>query len=97
MTTVQRNLSRLIFLGIVFVGLNILDAQLTGVAIALGSSELNPIVGASYGSSIVFKATISFTIVLILLLCKSGRLLKYLNFGMLGIVVWNAFAIWSWI
>ena len=96
MITVKRNLSRLIFLGIVFVGLNILDAQLTGVAIALGSSELNPIIGASYGSNIVFKATISFAIVLILLRCKSGRLLKHLNFGMLGVVGWNTFAIWSW-
>lgn len=97
MAIVWRNLSRLIFLGIVFVELNVLDAQLTGVAIALGSSELNPIIGAAYGSSIVFKATISFAIVLFLLWCKNGRLLKHLNFGMLGVVGWNTLAIWSWI
>ena len=96
MAIIKRNLSRLILFGIIFIELNILDAQLTGVAIALGSSELNPILGASYGSSIVFKATLSFTIVLLLLCCKSGRLLKHLNFGMLGIVGWNALTIWSW-
>ena len=97
MAIIKRNLSKLILFGIIFIELNIIDAQLTGVAIALGSSELNPIIGASYGSSIVFKATISFAIAFVLLWCKSGRLLKHLNFGMLGIVGWNALTIWSWI
>ncbi len=39
----EPNLRLVILLGILFIVLNILDAQLTGVALALGSSELNPI------------------------------------------------------
>ena len=97
MAIIKRNLSKLILFGIIFIELNIIDAQLTGVAIALGSSELNPILGATYGSNVAFKATIAFTVALILLWCKSGRLLKHLNFGMIGIVGWNVFTIWSWI
>ena len=97
MAIIKRNLGKLILFGIIFIELNIIDAQLTGVAIAMGSSELNPILGATYGCNIVFKATVSLAIAFILLWCKSGRLLKHLNFGMLGVVGWNVFAVWSWI
>ena len=97
MAIIKRNLGKLILFAIIFIELNIIDAQLTGVAIALGSSELNPILGATYGSNILFKATVSLAIAFILLWCKSGRLLKHLNFGMLGVVGWNALTVWSWI
>jgi len=90
------NLRKGILLGTAFVGLNILDAQLTGTALALGSSELNPVAAAGFGSSMLLKGLISFAIVVALVLLKRGRLLKPLGLGMLVVVLWNGFAIWSW-
>lgn len=90
------NLRKDILFGIVFVGLSILDAQLTGVALVLGASELNPIAGIGFGSSMLLKGLISSLIVIALFLFKRGRLLKPLSLGMLLIVLWNGFAIWSW-
>ena len=97
MAIIRRQLARLILLGIIFIELNILDAQLTGVALALGSSELNPIIGAGYGSSIIFKSAISLTAVILLLLIRKGKLLKHLNICMCGVVGWNVFAVVSWL
>lgn len=96
MAAIQRNFSKILLFGIVFIELNILDAQLTGLALSLGSSELNPILGSNYGSNIMFKSVVSIAVIAILLWCNNGRLLKYLNFGMCAIVVWNAFSVWSW-
>ena len=85
-----------ILLGVAFVGLNILDAQLTGAALALGASELNPIVAAGFGSSMLLKGLISSAIVIALFLFRRGRLLNPLTLGMLIVMLWNSFAIWSW-
>ena len=100
MAIIQRNLGKLILFAIVFIELNIIDAQLTDIALVLGSSEVNPILGANCGncgSNILFKATIAFTVGLIILLCKKGKYLRYLNLGMTGVVIWNIFVIWSWL
>jgi len=78
------------------VGLNILDAQLTGTAVVLGASELNPIAATGFGSSMLLKGLISSAIVMALFLFKRDRLLKPLDLGMLLVVLWNGFAIWSW-
>ena len=85
-----------ILLGILFIVLNILDAQLTGVAVALGSSELNPIGATGFGSSMLLKGLIASAIVIAMVLLKRGTLLKPLTIGMLVICVWNSFAVWSW-
>jgi len=90
------NLKKGIPLGIAFVGLNILDARLTGTALVLGASELNAIAATGFGSSMLLKGLISFAIVVALVLLKRGRLLKPLDIGMLVVVLWNGFAIWSW-
>jgi len=92
----EANLRKGILLGIAFVGLNILDAQLTGTALVLGSSELNPIAATGFGSSMLLKGLISSAIVVAVVLLKRGRLLKLLDLGMLVVVLWNGFAIWSW-
>ena len=81
---------------IVFVGLNILDAWLTGLALQLGSCELNPFLGMKFGSNMLVKGLIAAGIVMILILFKRGGLLKPLNLGMILICTWNGFAIWSW-
>jgi len=97
LSVTEANLRKGILLGIVFVGLNILDAQLTGTALVLGASELNPVAATGFGSSMLLKGLISSAIVVPLVLLKRGRLLKPLNLGMLLVVLWNGFAIWSWI
>jgi hypothetical protein len=79
-----------------FIGLNILDASLTGIALALGSSELNPILGPILGSNTLFKWLIASAVVLILVLLKRGRWLKLLSFGMVLVCYWNLLAIWTW-
>ena len=84
-----------ILFGIAFVALNILDAQLTGTALVLGSSELNPI-ATGFGSSLLLKGLISSGIAVALVLLGRGRLLKPLCVGMLVVVLWNVVAVWSW-
>ena len=84
-----------ILLGIAFVVLNILDAQLTGTALALGSTEFNPIT-AGFGSSMLLKGLIATAIAVALVLFGRGRLFKPLNLAMLLIVLWNGFAVWTW-
>ena len=78
-----------------FIVLNMVDAYLTRTAIALGSSELNPVV-MGFGDSILLKALISVTIVIALLLLHRAKLLKPLNVGMLCVVLWNIVAVWTW-
>ena len=85
-----------ILLCVVFIGLNILDAWLTRVALGLGSYELNLFMNIRLGSSLLVKGLIAAEIVLILILFKRGRLLKPLSIMMLLICTWNSFAILSW-
>ena len=96
LTVSEPNLRKVILFAIVFVGLNILDARLTGTALVLGASELNPIAATGFGSSMLLKGLISSAIVMALVLFKRGRLLKPLCLGMLLVALWNSFAIWSW-
>jgi hypothetical protein len=85
-----------ILLCITFIGLNIVDAWLTGIALGLGSYELNPFLGAKFGGSILVKGLIACLIVTALVLFKRGGLLKPLSLGMLVVCAWNGFAILSW-
>ena len=78
-----------------FVALNILDAHLTSWAIALGSSEANPL-AVGFGSSLFLKAVIALSIAAALMLVGRSRLLKPLCVGMCLIVAWNTVAVWSW-
>lgn len=89
-------LNRTILLCVVFIGLNILDAWLTRVALGLGSQELNPFLGMRFGSSMLVKGLIAAGIVMALVLFKRDRLLKLLNFGMVLVCAWNALAVLSW-
>ena len=89
-------LNRTILLCVVFIGLNILDAWLTRVALGLGSHELNPFLGVRFGSSLLVKGLIAVGIVMALVLFKRDRLLKLLNVGMVVICAWNGLAVLSW-
>jgi len=85
-----------ILLCVGFIGLNILDAWLTRVALGLGSYELNPFINIGFGNSMLVKGLFATEIVLILILFKRGRLLKTLNLFMILICTWNSFAVLSW-
>ncbi len=90
-------MSRTILLCVVFIGLNILDAWLTRVALGLGTQELNSVLGARFGSSMLVKGLTAAGIVMALVSFKRERLLKLLNVGMVIICVWNGLAVLSWI
>ena len=85
-----------ILLCAVFIGLNILDAWLTGLALELGAYELNFIIDIRFGSSMLLKGLISAAIVVALVLFERGGLLKLLSLGMLLICIWNGLTIWLW-
>jgi hypothetical protein len=82
---------------VLFIALNILDARLTGIALGAGGYELNPILGARFGSSILAKGLISAGIAAALILLKQGKLLKPVNIAMAVICTWNGVAILSWL
>ena len=95
-TLADADLIKAILLCVGFIGLNILDAWLTRVALGLGSYELNPFMNIGLGSSMLVKGLIGAEIVMVLLLFKRGGLLKPLSIVMLLICTWNSFAILSW-
>lgn len=95
-TLADADLIKAILLCVGFIGLNILDAWLTRVALGLGSYELNPFINIRFGNSMLVKGLIAAEIVLILLLFRRGGLLKPLNLLMILICTWNSFAILSW-
>ena len=96
METLRRHLSISLILPAAFVALNILDAHLTSWAIALGSSEANPL-AVGFGSSMFLKAAIALSVAAALMLVGRSRLLKPLCVGMCLIVAWNIVAVWSWL
>jgi hypothetical protein len=96
LVAVKKVPGRTILFCVVFIGLNILDAWLTGIASAAGNYELNPLLGMRLGGNILIKGLISAGIVTALVLFKRGNLLKPLSLGMLVICVWNALAVWFW-
>jgi hypothetical protein len=89
-------LSRTILLCVVFIGLNILDAWLSGLALGTGHYELNPFLGTRFGSNMLVKGLISAGIVAALVLLKRDRLLKPLSLGMSLICTWNCVVVLLW-
>jgi len=83
-------------LAIFFVVLNMLDAELTSLALALGSSEANR-VAVDFGFDLVLKALISALCVMPLLLGRWWRVLALLCGGMCGVVLWNTVAVCTWL
>ena len=83
-------------LGLLFVALNVLDAELTSIAISLGSWEMNPF-AASFGADPVLKALISSACVAPLLLTRWWRAVAMLCVGMMAVVAWNGVAILTWL
>jgi hypothetical protein len=93
-TFADADVIKAILLCVVFIGLNILDARLTGFALELGSYELNFLIDIGFGRSMLLKGLFSFLIVIILLLVERGGLLKLLSIAMLLICIWNGLTVW---
>jgi len=67
-----------IYLGLVFVGLNVTDAWLTGQLLDRGFREANPIVTA-YGSNLGIKGLLALVIAGLLVRFSKAKLLLILN------------------
>lgn len=71
-----------------FIGLNVLDAYLTKVALTLGASEVNPL-AALFGSDLLVKGFLAAAIVVGLYLWGKEKLLLPLCLAMSGVCLWN--------
>ena len=79
-----------------FVSLNMLDAELTALALSLGSSEVNHFV-EGFGFDLVLKTLVSAAFAIPLLLIRWWRALVLLCAGMSGVVAWNVIAVMTWL
>ena len=95
-TVADADLIKAILLCLVFIGLNVMDAWLTGLALELGGYELNFIIDIGFGSSMLRKGLVSFLTVILLVLVERGGLLKPLSIAMLLICTWNGLTVWFW-
>lgn len=73
---------------LLFLLLNLADAYLTGCALAMGAGEFNPI-AAGYGASMPLKGLLVVLVAFLLYMFRREGLLWFLNFALLGIVLWN--------
>jgi hypothetical protein len=73
---------------ITFVALNMADAYLTKMSLMAGAIEVNPLM-AGLGSSIITKGLIAAALVVALYFLGKERILWLLNYGLLGIILWN--------
>ena len=76
-----------------FITLNIMDAYLTKLALAIGAVEVNPLM-TYIGSSMITKGLIAVALVFILYCFEKERVLWPLNFMLFGLVLWNSAIYW---
>jgi len=72
----------------IFIGLNIIDAYLTKMGLAMGAEEFNPLM-IHLGSSALAKGLIALGIIIALYWFRKERALWLLNLAFLGVVLWN--------
>lgn len=77
----------------IFLTLNIMDAYLTKMGLAVGAVEVNPLL-LSIGSSVITKGLIAIALVFILYYFRKERVLWPLNFTLFGVVLWNLAIYW---
>jgi hypothetical protein len=73
---------------VIFVSLNLADAQFTKIALADGAKEIMPL-AQFFGSNIPIKALLALAIVALLILSKKTKLFRPLNIVMGAIVAWG--------
>jgi hypothetical protein len=72
---------------LIFIGLNVADAYLTKMALAMGGTELNPM--GLLWTKMVIKGLVALAIVVGLYFWGKEKLLLPLGLGMFGICCWN--------
>jgi hypothetical protein len=80
-------------MAVALVTFNVADAYLTGLVLATGGTELNPL-AAAYGSSILIKGLLAVAVAAAILFAGKIRWLLYLNIAVLWVVVWN---LWQYV
>jgi len=73
--------------GLIFVGLNIVDAWLTKQLLELGWQEVNPFV-VHYGANILIKGFLASAVALVLVAFGKAKLVWVLNICMSAVVFW---------
>jgi hypothetical protein len=83
---------------LIFIILNEADIILTTIALYLGSSECNLLLASlkSPAMMAVGKAVLCLAIISALIAFKRQNLFKWLNIGMLLVIIWNTAAVISW-
>jgi hypothetical protein len=81
-----------------FIILNEADIILTTLALYLGSTECNVLLASLKSPAMMAlgKAGLCLVVVLGLIAFKRQYLFKWINFGMLAVVIWNIVAVISW-
>jgi len=83
---------------LIFIILNEADIILTTIALYLGSSECNMLLASLKSPAMMAcgKAVLCLAIIAGLIAFRQQRLFKWLNIGMLLVVIWNTVAVISW-
>jgi hypothetical protein len=71
----------------IFLVLNVADAYLTRVGLAMGADEFIP--WAKFGANIPIRIALVIAILLVLRFSAKGKLLWPINLLFCGVVVWN--------
>jgi hypothetical protein len=83
---------------LIFIILNEADIILTTLALYLGSTECNALLASLKSPAMMAlgKAVLCLVVVFGLIAFKRQHLFKWINFGMLAVVIWNIAAVISW-
>lgn len=73
---------------VTFITLNVVDAYLTKLSLAVGAVEFNPLV-TTIGSSLIIKGLLAAALAFVLYSFGKERVLWPLNFLLFGLVIWN--------
>jgi len=73
----------------IFIILNLTDAYLTKAGLAMGASEVNPLM-TPIGGSIITKGLLAIALILILYWFEKERVLWPLNLILFGVILWNS-------
>lgn len=76
---------------LIFIGLNVIDAWLTRIDLALGAFELSPL-APPFAANLMARGLVAVVIILILFLIKKASLVWWANLLMLIPVSWHFIA-----
>lgn len=77
-----------LMMSIAFMILNVVDAYLTQLNLAMGAIEVNPL-AEPFGSNMLVRGLLALAVVALTVSARKVRWLLYLNVLVLWVVVWN--------